>query len=50
VADLLAALAEAEVELRITPSLTDFWSRVISSTLEFSGTRLRNAQGRPASA
>jgi Family of unknown function (DUF6886) len=48
VGDLLAALASAEVELRITPSLADLWSRVIASTLEFSGTRLRNAQGWPA--
>jgi hypothetical protein len=45
VGDLLAALADAGVELRITPALTELWSRVIASTLEFSGTRLRNAQG-----
>jgi hypothetical protein len=50
VGDLLAALIEADVELRITPALTDIWSRVIASTLEFSGTRLRNAQGWPATA
>ena len=50
VGDLLAALADANVELRITPELTDLWSRVIASTLEFSGTRLRNAQGWPATA
>lgn len=45
VGDLLAALADAEVELRVTPSLLPLWSRVIRSTLAFSGTRLRNAQG-----
>jgi hypothetical protein len=45
VGDLIAALAQAGVELRITPSLLDLWRRVIESTLEFSGTRLRNAAG-----
>jgi hypothetical protein len=45
VGDLLAALAAANVELRITPTLIDLWRRVIASTLSFSGTRLRNAQG-----
>ena len=50
VGDLLSALVEAGVELRITPALTDLWSRVIDSTLEFSGTRLRNAKGWSATA
>lgn len=50
VGDLLTALSSSSVDLRITPALTDLWSRVIESTLEFSGTRLRNAQGWPASA
>ena len=45
VGDLLAALTSARVELRITPGLADLWSRVVRSTLEFSGTRLGNAQG-----
>jgi hypothetical protein len=45
VGDLLAALASFPVELRFTPQLLDLWDLVISSTLEFSGTRLRNAQG-----
>lgn len=45
VGDLLAALAASNVELRITPTLVDLWQRVIASTLEFSGTRLRNAAG-----
>jgi hypothetical protein len=45
VGDLLAALAAANVELRITPSLVEMWGRVIRSTLCYSGTRLRNAAG-----
>jgi hypothetical protein len=45
VGDLLAALAGADVELRITPSLIPLWNAVIRSTLAFSGTRLRNARG-----
>lgn len=44
VGDLLTALADASVELRITPTLVELWQRVIISTLEFSGTRLRNAR------
>lgn len=42
--DLLAAIAESGVELRITPRLVVLWQRVIGSTLSFSGTRLRNAR------
>ncbi len=45
VGDLLTAMAAAEVELRVTPSLVELWRRVIRSTLCFSGTRLRNAAG-----
>ena len=45
VGDLLAALAAANVVLRITPRLVELWRRVMASTLEFSGTRLRNAEG-----
>lgn len=45
VGDLLTALVGAGVELRITTSLIPLWRRVIRSTLEFSGTRLRNARG-----
>lgn len=48
--DLLAAIVAEHVELRITPSLIDLWRRVITSTLEFSGTRLRNASGYTAEA
>ena len=43
--DLLAALAASDVELRITPRLMKLWRRAIDSTLAYSGTRLRNAQG-----
>jgi hypothetical protein len=43
--DLLAAIAAADVELRVTPRLLEVWRLVIASTLEFSGTRLRNAEG-----
>ena len=45
--DLLGALASADVELRILPSLVALWQRVVGSTLRFSGTRLRNARGFP---
>ena len=45
VGDLLTALVEAGVELRITPRLYELWQAVIASTLSFSGTRLRNAKG-----
>ena len=41
--DLLARHAEAGNELRIAPSLYPLWDRVIESTLDFSGIRLRNA-------
>ena len=41
--DLLALHADAEIELRIAPQLLDLWERVIASTLDFSGIRLRNA-------
>ena len=46
VGDLLAALAASGVELRVTPTLMQLWQRVIDSTLAYSGTRLRNAQGK----
>jgi hypothetical protein len=41
--DLLARHAEAGIELRIAPSLYPLWDRVIRTTLDFSGIRLRNA-------
>ena len=40
--DLLARHAAAGIELRIVPDLSALWQRVIASTLEFSGIRLRN--------
>jgi hypothetical protein len=41
--DLLARHAQARVELRIAPALYPLWDRVIETTLDFSGIRLRNA-------
>jgi hypothetical protein len=43
--DLLGALVASGVELRITPSLIELWKDVIQSSLQFSGTRLSNAEG-----
>jgi hypothetical protein len=40
--DLVARHADAGIELRIVPHLGPLWDRVIVSTLEFSGIRLRN--------
>lgn len=44
---LIALHAEAGIELRVVPSIWPLWDRVIASTLEFSGIRLRNAGSRP---
>lgn len=44
--DLLRRHAEAGIELRIIPSIWPLWDRVVESTLEFSGSRLRNAAPR----
>ena len=41
--DLLSRHAEAANELRIAPSLYPLWDRVIETSLDFSGIRLRNA-------
>jgi hypothetical protein len=41
--DLLGLHAESGIELRLVPNLWPLWSRVASSTLEFSGIRLHNA-------
>lgn len=43
--DLLAALADAGVELRITPSLVPLGRAIIQTTLHFSLIRMRNARG-----
>ena len=40
--DLRSLHAEAEIPLRIVPDLSALWQRVIRSSLEFSGMRLRN--------
>jgi hypothetical protein len=42
--DLVRQHADARVELRIVDTLWPLWDRVTSSTLEFSGIRLRNAR------
>jgi hypothetical protein len=42
VGDLLRRHADAGIELRITPSIWTWWEDVAGSTLEFSGSRLRN--------
>ena len=39
--------ATAGIELRVVPNLWPLWNRVIDSTLEFSGIRLRNATALP---
>jgi hypothetical protein len=44
--DLLARHAAAGIELRIAPALYPLWDRVIETTLDFSGIRLRNAARR----
>jgi hypothetical protein len=41
--DLLARHAEAENELRVAPALYPLWDKVVETTLDFSGIRLRNA-------
>ena len=41
--DLLTRHAEAGNELRIAPALYPLWDKVIETTLDFSGIRLRNA-------
>jgi hypothetical protein len=47
VGDLLRLHASAEIELRLTPSIWPFWRRVTQSTVEFSGSRLRNSAPHP---
>jgi hypothetical protein len=45
--DLVTRHARAGLELRITPSIWPFWRRVVQSSIEFSGSRLRNAAPHP---
>jgi hypothetical protein len=42
--DLMRAHAEARIELRLVEDVWPLWDRVVGSTLEFSGIRLRNAR------
>jgi hypothetical protein len=44
VGDLFALHDEAGIQLRVLNRLQDFWAETITSTLEFSGIRLRNAR------
>ncbi|MGH2972213.1 MAG: DUF6886 family protein [Gaiellaceae bacterium] len=41
--DLLGRHVDAGIELRVVPVLYPLWDRVIRTTLEYSGIRLRNA-------
>lgn len=43
VGDLFTLHHEAGIELRVLPTLWPFWDAVVTSTLDFSGIRLRNA-------
>ena len=43
VGDLLALHAAAGIQLRVLPRLPEFWAAVITTSLGFSGIRLRNA-------
>ena len=47
ITDLLGRHARAQIELRIAPSIWPFWQRVVTSTVGFSGLRLRNAAPHP---
>jgi hypothetical protein len=41
--DLIARHAEGGIEFRLVPNLWPLWDRVTNSTVEFSGSRLKNA-------
>jgi hypothetical protein len=41
--DLLGLHTEAKIELRLVASVWPLWDRVVASTVEYSGMRLRNA-------
>lgn len=43
IGDLVARHEEAGIELRVVLDLWTVWDRIVASTLEFSGIRLRNA-------
>jgi hypothetical protein len=44
--DLLGLHTEAEIELQLVASLWPLWDRVVTSTVEYSGMRLRNGAPR----
>jgi hypothetical protein len=44
VGDLIECHAAAGIQLRLLQNLRPFWAEVITSTVEFSGIRLSNAQ------
>jgi hypothetical protein len=46
VGDLLACHEEAGIQLRVLDNLWPFWEEVVTSTVGFSGIRLRNAHPR----
>jgi hypothetical protein len=48
VGDLFELHAEAGIQLRVLPRVHEFWDAVTTSTLEYSGIRLRNALPRQA--
>jgi hypothetical protein len=48
VGDLLDLHARAGIQLRLLDNLWPFWDEVITSTVGFSGIRLRNAKPRPS--
>ncbi len=48
VGDLFTLHDEAGIELRVLDNLWAFWDVVVTSSLGFSGIRLRNARPRPA--
>lgn len=45
IGDLLTLHAEAGIELRVVDSVWPWWRAVITTTVGFSGIRLRNAKG-----
>jgi hypothetical protein len=45
--DVLGRHARAGIEVRITPSIWPFWRQVTQSSVEFSGSRLRNTAPHP---
>jgi len=44
VRNLFELYEEADIQLRVLPALLPFWDQVITTTLGFSGIRLRNAR------